>query len=295
MDEKLVSVIITTYGRVGDMIFEAINSVRNQSYKNIEIIVVDDNGLGTELQQANEAVFNREPDIKYIANKKNSGAQVSRNAGILSSRGEYIACLDDDDIWHPEKIEKQVAFLEANDLGMVFCNGYRFYENDLNNKKIYQAKFICDCPINYQTALRGDRIGSTSHPLMRRECFAKVGLFDTEMPARQDYEMWLRMCRHYKVQGIDEPLWYYRYHEGVRITKSYQKELRSYQLLWDKYRRDYQKDPTAKAGILFSLALTYLKMKKYGSACWFGLRSLIARPSVALDVLKRRIKGEAQF
>ena len=135
MTDNLVSVIITTYGRAGNLIFEAINSVRNQTYKNIEIIVVDDNGFGTEIQKSNEKIFRSQNDIRYIANKKNSGAQVSRNVGILASKGQYIACLDDDDIWMPEKIEKQVALMESVNLALVFCNGYRFYNDDLNNNK----------------------------------------------------------------------------------------------------------------------------------------------------------------
>lgn len=136
MIENLVSVIITTYGRDNKLIFDAINSVRNQTYKNIEIIVVDDNGIGTEAQKRNQDIFDKEDDINYIANKNNSGAQVSRNVGILASKGEYIACLDDDDIWMPEKIEKQVAMIEKENLGLVFCNGYRFYNNDLKSNKI---------------------------------------------------------------------------------------------------------------------------------------------------------------
>ena len=72
MIENLVSVIITTYGRDNKLIFDAINSVRNQTYKNIEIIVVDDNGIGTEAQKRNQDIFDKEDDINYIANKNNS-------------------------------------------------------------------------------------------------------------------------------------------------------------------------------------------------------------------------------
>lgn len=70
MENGLVSVIITTYGRAEELIFEAINSVRNQTYHSIEIIVVDDNGKGTDTQKSNEILFSKEKDIKYIANEK---------------------------------------------------------------------------------------------------------------------------------------------------------------------------------------------------------------------------------
>ena len=291
----LVSVIITTYGRDGILIFEAINSVRRQTYKEIEIIVVDDNGLGTEIQKNNENLFRDEPDIMYIANKKNSGAQVSRNVGILASNGKYIACLDDDDIWMPEKIEKQVKLMEEENLALVFCNGYRFYNNDLNDKKIYQYNFVSDRDLDFTTELRSDCIGSTSIPLMRRECFSQTGLFDVNMPARQDYDMWLRFCRYFKVKGINEPLFYYRYHSGSRITKSYKKEIVSYQLLWKKYRDDYKKDKIASANIMLTISKTYMKKRNIIKAAIYGIRAVLCNPRHVITVVMNYCNKKAQF
>ena len=293
--EKLVSVIITTYGRNRDLITEAINSVRNQTYKNIEIIVVDDNGMGSEIQLQNEEYFSKEKDIIYIANEKNSGAQVSRNAGILSSRGDYIACLDDDDIWDSEKIKKQVALMETENLGLVYCNGYRFYNNDTNNKRLYQNNFISDRDLDFITELRSDHIGSTSIPLMKKTCLAKTGLFDVRMPARQDYEMWLRFCKYYRVKGIDEPLFYYRYHEGERITKSYDKEIQSYLLLWNKYKDEYKKDALSKAGILFVTGKTYFKAHKVVKALIYGLRAFFSSPRYVIGIIIAHRKQEPLF
>lgn len=295
MSDSLVSVIITTFGRNSDMIFEAIESVRNQTYKNIEIIVVDDNGNETEIQKNNEIIFKKESDIRYIANEKNSGAQVSRNVGILASKGKYIACLDDDDIWVPEKIAKQVELMEAENLALVFCNGYRFYNNDLNNRKLYQYNFISSQELDFTTELRSDRIGSTSIPLIRKECLAKTGLFDTDMPARQDYEMWLRFCKCFKVKGINEPLFYYRYHSGGRITKSYHKELYSYQLLLKKYKEDYKKDRVAKANILFTLSRTYLKLRNFLKAALYGIFAFISSPSEVIQTIANYKNKRSQF
>lgn len=295
MTDNLVSVIITTYGRAGNLIFEAINSVRNQTYKNIEIIVVDDNGFGTEIQKNNEKIFQSENDIRYIANKKNSGAQVSRNVGILASKGQYIACLDDDDIWMPEKIEKQVALMESENLALVFCNGYRFYNDDLSNKKLYQYNFISDRELDFTTELRRDHIGSTSIPLMRKDCISQTGLFDVDMPARQDYEMWLRFCRYFKVKGINEPLFYYRYHSGDRITKSYDKEILSYRLLWKKYREEYKKDRVASANILFTLCRTYMKSGHIAKAALYGIRAFLCSPREVVKTIMNYRNKKAQF
>ena len=295
MNKKMVSVIITTYGRSGNLIFEAINSVRSQTYNNIEIIIVDDNGIGSELQKLNEALFKNEADIKYLANKQNSGAQVSRNIGILASKGEFVACLDDDDIWAPEKIEKQVSLMEAENLALVYCNGYRFYNDDLNNRMLYQFNFISDRELDFLTELRSDHIGSTSIPLMRKESLAQIGLFDVDMPARQDYEMWLRFCKYFKVKGINEPLFYYRYHSGNRITKSYDKEICSYQLLLSKYKDDYKKDKVAKAGILFTLFRIHFKNNNFMKALFYGAYAFLCNPIVVIKVIMSHLQNKPQF
>ncbi len=295
MSQDLVSVVITTYGRDVKLLSQAIQSVREQTYKEIELILVDDNGEGTEIQKKNQKMFSKSGDVCYVPNKKNSGAQFSRNIGILKSSGEYVAFLDDDDLWMPDKIEKQMEFLKDNHLDMVFTNGFRFYNNDLEQKTIYQQRFISNRLIAYETELKADRIGSTSHPLIRKECFAKAGMFDLDMPARQDYEMWLRLCKDYRVQGINEPLFYYRYHEGDRITKSHAKELRSYQLLWMKYKADYKRDCRARANILFTIALTQWKMKRMVSAVFWGLRSIASSPKTIMNLISNYRKKRPQF
>ncbi len=295
MKQGLVSVVITTYGRDRTFVLQAIESVQKQTYKNIELIVIDDNGIDTKIQRENKEFLSTIENLHYVPNLKNSGAQFSRNRGILESKGEYIAFLDDDDIWMPEKIEKQVTFLKKHNLDMVFCNGFRFYDNDLNKTKLYQVCFISDKLISYDMELRGDRIGSTSHPLLRKDCFAKTGMFDLDMPARQDYEMWLRICKFYKVQGINNPLFYYRYHEGERITKSYQKELLSYQLLWKKYKKDYKKDSVARANIFFTLSITYLKMHQVFKAFFWGLKAFVSNSGTVIEVLNNHRKHKAQF
>lgn len=294
-DKKLVTVIITTYKREKKFLLEAIKSVKNQSYSNIEIIVVDDNGINSELQKENQFLLKEDQDIIYVVNEVNSGAQISRNKGILASHGEYIACLDDDDIWKEDKIEKQVKLMEEENLDLVFCNGYRFYNNDINDRKIYQVNFISDKIIDFNTELRSDCIGSTSHPLMRKQCFAKTGLFDIDMPARQDYEMWLRFCKYFKVKGINECLFYYRYHNGDRITNDYKKEIISYNLLLKKYKKDYQKNKIAKAIILFTLSKTYIKNKNITLFLLYFIKAVLNSPKVICNIILNYYNKKSQF
>lgn len=131
-----VSIIIPTYRR-SEFLQRAVNSVLDQSYKNIEIVIVDDNGEGTadqvETQRSIKALFGDEGRIKYIKNPKNSGAAVSRNNGVKVSSGDYICFLDDDDIYLPDKIEGQLKFMVDNDLELSFSD-IKMY-ND-NNKQV---------------------------------------------------------------------------------------------------------------------------------------------------------------
>lgn len=132
MDLK-VSVIIPTYRR-SEFLQRAIESVLKQSYKNIEIVIVDDNGEGTDDQikteQSLKSVFGDDERIKYIKNKKNSGAAVSRNNGIEYSSGDYICFLDDDDVYLPDKIEGQLKFMTENDLELSFSDIKMYDDND---------------------------------------------------------------------------------------------------------------------------------------------------------------------
>ncbi|MDD3410749.1 MAG: glycosyltransferase family 2 protein, partial [Eubacteriales bacterium] len=124
MDEHggkpLVSCIITTYKREFSMLKSAIESVRAQTYQPLEWYVVSDNAPDSEYAKQVAEGMREYPDGHLIQLPKNSGAQVARNTGILQSRGEFIACLDDDDLWTPEKIEKEMALFTDSDIGVAF-------------------------------------------------------------------------------------------------------------------------------------------------------------------------------
>ena len=106
MNEPLVTVIITTYKRP-DKIERAIDSVINQTYPNIELIVVDDNIKDTQERKETEKIVERYSNIRYIKNEKNLGGALSRNVGIKEANGEFISFLDDDDKYKPTKIEEE--------------------------------------------------------------------------------------------------------------------------------------------------------------------------------------------
>ena len=115
MNEELISVIIPTYKRI-DTLERALDSVFNQTYTNIELIVVDDNAKFPETREKVEKIIEKyNGKIKLIKNKDNLGGGLSRNEGIKVASGKYIAFLDDDDEYYPEKLEKQYSLLKEKE------------------------------------------------------------------------------------------------------------------------------------------------------------------------------------
>ena len=125
--DKLVSAIITTHNRQ-DLLLRAVRSVFSQTYKNIELIVVDD----ASNDRADELLKEFNLQYIYIPKEESKGGNHARNTGILTAKGEYVALLDDDDYWLPTKIEKQVRLIEEKKSGIVYCGRIKERHQDGN-------------------------------------------------------------------------------------------------------------------------------------------------------------------
>ncbi len=146
VNRSLVSVIIPTYKRATTLL-DAIRSVLNQTYKNIEIVIVDDNGKGTYEQLETERLLKQyieNQQIIYIVHEYNKNGSAARNTGLMASHGAYINFLDDDDKMYPQKIEKQVQRLEFTDesIGATYCNSQITHYQNITHKKIVKFSNI---------------------------------------------------------------------------------------------------------------------------------------------------------
>lgn len=239
----LVSVIITTYKRAPQIVERAICSVVKQTYPNLEIIVVDDSPADYPFRDDIRDIaekYREKREIRYLRHERNKGACAARNTGIKDAKGRFICFLDDDDEYAATKVEKQVSILSHSDnVGLIYCNCC--VVDDDTGERIYQKKKFHKGNV-YNLVLERNFIGTTSFPLIKKECLVSVGGFDEELPACQDYDMWIRLCERYLVDFIDEPLVIYHNHSGDQITKNAGKRINALTRLINKNEEVLQKN-----------------------------------------------------
>ncbi len=261
MSEVRVSCIVTSYRREISVVKRAIDSILIQTYTDYEILVVDDNrGEGADFySQSIRKLEGLDTRITVLKTEGGHGGQYARNTGIIHSCGEFVAFLDDDDEWVPEKLEKQLKIMETHpEVGLCYTDGYAVNEVKNPDKKVLIHGQYFNPRLTFRELLHEDRIGSTSQAMIRRSVFNTVGMFDTDMPARQDYEMWLRISRIFPIYGIDEGL--YIYHlasdEG-RITRNWKNCVKAHTLLGEKYHDEIKGDRDAEFNVVFHIAHYY--------------------------------------
>ena len=225
-----VSVIIPTYNSA-QFIAETLESVFAQTYKDYGVIVVDDGST----DNTKEVLKPYMSKIRYIY-KENGGAASARNVGIKNAQGEYIAFLDSDDLWLPEKLEKQIEYFGKHpQIDMVFANCIRFGEEVSNVRN--DTKFISnDMFVN----IWWYNIVPTSTVMLRKSCFEKVGLFDEarELETTEDAEMWLRIARECEVGYLREVVTKYRVRASGYSRSNIDRAYNSAKLVIDKYWED---------------------------------------------------------
>lgn len=210
-DLPLVSIIIPTYKRPVQ-ILRTVNTVLSQTYRNMEIIVVDDNGVGARQQQETEALLMElieSGKITYIAHESNKNGSAARNTGLNHSHGEYINFIDDDDRMLPNKIEKQVRRLKSSDdtVGATYCNSIiRHYQN-ITHKLIEKTSDVSLEGNLCREYILGIAKFNTSMIMFKRSAIEHIGGFDESFIRHQDYELMIRFFRHYNIvcTGV-EPL-----------------------------------------------------------------------------------------
>lgn len=206
-NKPLVSVIIPTKNRCR-LLVRAIESVWEQTWKNMEVIVVNDNSTDDTAAVLKDRYGDR---ITVIHNKESQGGAIARNQGIALAKGKYIAFLDDDDTWVAEKIEKQINDLVLNPAASVItCSYYSIHTN--GTKNIVRVSF------NPELLLQDNYLGGASMYLTTKENLEKIGGFTPGLRSGQDWDLLIRLNEIGKIQVTDIPLVNYYEHNEARIT-----------------------------------------------------------------------------
>lgn len=223
MDENrpLVSVVIPTYKRPV-YLKRAIDSVLNQTYKNVEAIVVDDNNPETEDRLETEEMmkeYERNPRVTYIRQERNKGGSAARNTGWRVSKAEYITFLDDDDELLPERTRLQVECLEELDASWGMCyTGYTVNKEDGTHQTSSETRSGYLYP---EALMRTLFMGSGSNLFLRKSVVDEINGYDESFRRNQDLEFLARAAENYKIAHIEEPL-FIIWREGYRAERPYE-------------------------------------------------------------------------
>lgn len=227
--KKMVSVIIPLYNSE-KYIETTIESVINQTYKNWELLIIDDNSKDNGVVIVKEYI-KKDSRIKLLVNSQNMGAAKTRNYGIKEAKGEYIAFLDSDDLWNCDKLEKQINFMEKNNYSVTYT-GFKKVFIDTPQKGEYISKHKES--LSYKELLKANWL-STFTVIYNQEILGKK--YFPDIRAGQDYGLWLDLAKENgKIYGMDEILGTYRVHVGSLSSN----KIRRIKLLWKLYR-EYNK------------------------------------------------------
>lgn len=243
---ELVSVIVPTYRRP-EAVLRAVESVSRQTYGQLEIVVVDDNGADTAGQFATYAAL--APAIgagrvRYVVHDANTGANAARNTGIRHANGNLLALLDDDDEWVAEKIAKQVPVMLADDrIGVVYGRTLIRYD-DLGIQ--YSTRPSLSGYIHPQQLIE-NYVGAMSTVLIRRAALIDQP-FDETLPARHDYDLWIRLSAAWHFQFVDDILAImHASHSRSRISGDLRRYVIAIEMLDHKYASEIARlAPAAK-------------------------------------------------
>lgn len=258
-----VSVVIPTHNRP-ERLANAIRSVLAQTEKDFEVLVIDDGSPDEGAAHVVRAC--RDARVSYIRLPVSQGPGAARNAGVTRASAPYVAFLDDDDEWLPEKLQVQLAVLERSEPSVGGVYTARITVDEVSGRTVI-TRFRGE---KFDPTRSGNLI-DTSSVLMRRGCFDVVGLFDEELLASQDYDLWMRVGEVFELRYVDQPLIKYFKHHSYRITNDYARKARAQELFLAKHRRFFDANRHRHCLEYVSLGLRYRRLGDRTKA-WKALR-----------------------
>jgi glycosyltransferase involved in cell wall biosynthesis len=224
-----VSVIIPTCNRA-TLLPVAIQSVLDQTFHDFELLVVDD---ASDISVDDVVASFQDKRVRLIQHDSRRGGAAARNTGIRNSYGDYVAFLDDDDEWYPEKLARQMeVMLKAQPEVAAVYTGYLVVDRsdgNVSGRMIPSRRGKI-----YAELLKSNPIGGTSSVLLKRSCLQKVGLFDESLPSFQDRDLWIRISKEFQFDYVQEPLLNYFLH-SEKVWTNLEALTRGLEIMLEKY------------------------------------------------------------
>ncbi len=281
------SVVIPTHNRAS-LLRRAVDSVLCQTYDNFELIIVDDHSTDETMQVAKSYSDSR---VKYILNKGTKGACGARNTGIFTAKGKWTAFLDDDDVWHSDKLKFQFKKISVSksSVGLI-CSDYMIYKG-----KGKKPQYIKNRPTGWveNKILYGGLIGCLSSTCVRTEKLIKINGFDELFPASQDQDLWIRLSGIVEFTFVPKVLVFMYQEERIRIGINHKNKLIGTIMLRNKFKNKVNSDIRLKCRFesnIFMYSLL-LKKRKYfkESLFWFLISVVCDFPYSFLNIRKAAI------
>ncbi len=274
------TVVMPTHNRAG-LLKRAVASVLTQTYKDFELIIVNDASSDNTREVVDGFSDER---IHYLYREECGSASAARNTGICAASGNYVAFLDDDDEFLPTFLEEMKNLIDANlkvNPGFLWCNVVREYEEKDGVRIVEDLPWkphFASLDKAYEGFLRHRRTGTNYGLVVRRDCFDRVGLFDESMPAAEDTDFLIRMAREYPFAVIPKTLVKVHIHSGPRLTAEKIKNAIAYEKIIEKHNEFIESKPSLAADLYYKTGwLFYASQKKRIARSYIG-KCLKAKP-----------------
>jgi len=229
MDKPFFTVVIPTHSR-SNLLKHAVVSVLDQTFENFELIIVDDHSTDNTFSVVSSF---SDPRIQYVINHRKKGACGARNVGIFSARGKWVAFLDDDDFWLPDKLKCQYDLIQSakQTVGLI-CTDYAIFKENQKRPKIYKNR-----PSGWvrDKLLYGGCIGCLSSTCIRFDILRAIEGFDELFPSKQDQDLWLRVAELASFTHVPKTLVYMYQEKRSRIGQNLKSKLEGSVMLRKKY------------------------------------------------------------
>jgi len=293
MKNGLVSVIIPAYNSA-KFIRETIESVLQQIYTSLEIIVVDDGSTDNQ-KEIIKVLADQDSRVKYFY-QENKGVSAARNFGYEQSSGEYIAFLDADDVWLPDNLILKIEKLQSGKFGLAHSDAAIINEVSVATGQTLAGKE--GNVLNDMLMWNGAQIPGPSSILVKRDVLDQVGLFDTELSTSADYDFFLRIASRFAVGRVDKITWKYRIHSN-NMHKNIARMEHDVLLVYKKAEREKWFYSWSFQRRCFSTMYLILAASWAGDGnnmlrgLYFFLKGLIQNPIVAVQMVIRVIRNRS--